>query len=54
MKKLLIVFSLILSATTQQDVEKTVATFNGFDDGPFFFIGRDSYNLEFEKLTKRS
>lgn len=53
MKTLLIAFSLVCSALTLQDVEKTTATYDGFDDGTFFFIDGEGYTLEFEQIDEK-
>lgn len=53
MKTLMIALSLLLTDVYLQEVERTMATFDGFDDGTFFFIDEDGYNLEFDQIEEK-
>lgn len=52
MKAFIIVLTLILANINlaQDNVEKTIATFEEFKDGVSYFIDKDGYSVEFEKI----
>ncbi|KPM33076.1 Hypothetical protein I595_1503 [Croceitalea dokdonensis DOKDO 023] len=54
MKTLLIALSTILAVATTQEVETITATFNGYEDGIFYFEDSEGYNLEFEQIDDKA
>ncbi|WP_222984975.1 hypothetical protein [Flagellimonas meishanensis] len=52
MKTLLITLGFALASLINQDVEKMVGTYDGTDNGSFFFTDDEGDTLEFEQIEE--
>lgn len=53
MKTIFLCFFMLFSTANQkvQETETVVATFNGYEDGVFFFTDDNGYSIEFQNLS---